>query len=131
LREGRKGHVRGSKGHWDSLMRDVCTVSEPLWRLTKNGVPWQWTEAEQNAFDAIKKLNSTKCMGYFRKDWETELGAVICRHLKAADRDGAPVQSSRERRSTRSGVVMREGSRLVDREPLPHRSGQPRSDANL
>ena len=44
-------------------------------------------EIEQNAFDAIKELISTKCMGYFRKDWETELisdaspvglGAVIC-----------------------------------------------------
>jgi hypothetical protein len=52
-------------------MRDVCTVSEPRRRFTKNGVPWQWmwTENEQNDFDAIKELISTKCLGYFRKDW--------------------------------------------------------------
>ena len=83
---------------WSSrFMRDVCTVSEPLWRLTKNGVPWQWTETEQNAFDAIKELISTKCMGYFRKDWETELisdaspvglGAVICQFNPADPMQG-------------------------------------------
>jgi hypothetical protein len=38
-------------------------LGEPLWRLTKNGVLWQWTETEQNAFDAIKELTSTQCMG--------------------------------------------------------------------
>ena len=58
-----------------------------VWRLTKNGMAWHWTTTEQNAFQALKDAISTKCMGYFRKDWETELvsdaspvglGGVLC-----------------------------------------------------
>ena len=55
------------------FMKDVNTIADPLWRLCKTGVPWQWTETEQAAFEAVKELISTKCMGYFRKDWITEL----------------------------------------------------------
>ena len=51
------------------FMKDICTIAEPLWRLTKNGMAWQWTTTEQNAFQALKDAISTKCMGYFRKDW--------------------------------------------------------------
>ena len=75
---------------WSSrFMRDVCSVAAPLWHLTKDGVPWQWTEVEQRAFEALRELITTKCMGYFRKDWETEvitdaspvgLGAVVCQY---------------------------------------------------
>jgi transposase InsO family protein len=69
------------------FMKDICTIAEPLWKLTKNGMAWQWTTTEQNAFQALKDGISTKCMGYFRKDWETELvsdaspvglGGVLC-----------------------------------------------------
>ena len=71
------------------FMKDVCTVAEPLWRLTKKDVPWEWGEKEQKAFDALKNLITAKCMSYFRKDWETELitdaspvglGAVLCQY---------------------------------------------------
>ncbi len=51
------------------------------------------------------------------KDKEVRLGREKLRrvrHLKAADRGEAPVQSSRES----DGVVMRKGSHLVDRKPL-------------
>ena len=69
------------------FMKDVNMIAEPLWRLCKNGVPWQWTEIEEAAFQALKDAISTKCMGYFRKDWQTELisdaspvglGGVLC-----------------------------------------------------
>ena len=46
-------------------MKDICTISEPLWKLTKNGMAWQWTTTEQNAFKALKDTISTKCMGCF------------------------------------------------------------------
>jgi hypothetical protein len=36
-------------------------------------VPWQWTKVEETAFQGIKDAISTKFMGYFRKDWQTEL----------------------------------------------------------
>ena len=54
-------------------MKDVCTTSEPLWRLCKGGIPWRWTDVEQHAFDSLKEAISTKCVSYFRKDWDTEL----------------------------------------------------------
>ena len=75
---------------WSSrFILNLCTLAEPLWRLTKDKVPWQWTDLEQRAFDAIKEAIEMKCVGYFRKDWETEaisdaspvgLGGVICQY---------------------------------------------------
>ena len=38
------------------FMKDVCTVAEPLWRLTKKDVPWEWGATEQKAFEALKNL---------------------------------------------------------------------------
>ena len=69
------------------FMKDVNSIADPLWHLCKSGVPWQWTKIEETAFQAIKDAISTKCMGYFRKDWQTELisdaspvglGGVLC-----------------------------------------------------
>ena len=28
-------------------MKDVCTIAEPLWKLTKKDVPWNWAEVER------------------------------------------------------------------------------------
>ena len=83
-------------------INDVCPISDPLWKLTKNRVQWKWTEVEQKAFQDHKNAISTQCMGYyFWKDWETELisdaspvglGVVLCqfnpkdtsqRHIKS------------------------------------------------
>ena len=55
------------------FMKNVCSVAEPLWKLTKKGAQWQWTDIEQEAFEQLKNLISTKCMAYFNKDWTTEL----------------------------------------------------------
>ena len=54
-------------------MRNVCKISEALWRLTKTGVEWRWTEVEQKAFDDLKAAISCKPMAYFNPDWTTEL----------------------------------------------------------
>ena len=52
-------------------------------------MPWQWTKVVKGAFESLKELISTRCMGYFRVDWETELitdaspvglGAVLCQY---------------------------------------------------
>ena len=59
---------------WSSrFVRDLCRLSEPLWRLLRAGVVWQWTEVERQAFKQVKESISTKCMAYFNKDWTTEL----------------------------------------------------------
>ena len=75
------------------FMKDVCSIAEPLWKLCKEGVPWQWRpEVEHAAFMALKDAISTKCMGYFRIDWETRmitdaspvgLGAVLVQFSSA------------------------------------------------
>ena len=65
---------------------ELVTISDPLWKLVREKIPWQWGEAEEKAFEAVKAAISTKCMAYFNKDWCTEvevdaspcgLGAVI------------------------------------------------------
>ncbi len=62
-------------------MRDVCTVSETQNMQTKKRE--SPGEIEQNAFDAIIELISTKCMKASETDLKSdaslvELGAVIC-----------------------------------------------------
>ena len=39
-------------------MKDVCTIAEPLWKLTRSGVTWQWGHVEQNAFVTLKEAIS-------------------------------------------------------------------------
>ena len=70
------------------------TLTEPLRRLTKNGVPWQWGREQQDAFAALKQaLTGAKVMVYFDPAKRTEvivdaspvgLGAILCQ-------DGHPV----------------------------------------
>ncbi len=71
------------------FMKDVCTITAPLWNLTKKDVKWNWGPKEKSAFENLKQAISTKCMSYFRKDWCTEvivdaspvgLGAVLCQY---------------------------------------------------
>jgi hypothetical protein len=45
------------------FMQDICTIAEPLWRLTKKDIKWKWEETEEKAFRDLKEAISTKCMG--------------------------------------------------------------------
>ena len=55
---------------WSSrFMKDICTIAEPLWKLTKADAECKWGEREQESFDSLKQAISTKCVGYFRKEW--------------------------------------------------------------
>ena len=59
---------------WSSrLMPNICTTAEPLWKLTKTGGVWKWGAKEQAAFDALKRAITTKCVGYFNKEWKSIL----------------------------------------------------------
>ncbi len=126
---------------WSSrFMKDVCTTAEPLWRLTKSGVKWQWGEAEQAA--------STKCVGYFNKDWCTVvtvdaspvgLGAVLHQynpvqpsllHLAHADRCRASLQPMRKG-SPRCRLGMRTSLVVPAGQEFHHRNRQPSSEAHL
>jgi hypothetical protein len=75
---------------------DVCTISAPLWRLTRDKVPWKWDVEEKRAFNDLKTAISTKCMAYFDIKWNTELivdaspvglGAVLCQSNPADEKD--------------------------------------------
>ncbi len=55
------------------FIKDLCKLSEPLWKLLRSGEVWRWTEFEEKAFNQVKKSISEKAMAYFNKDWSTEL----------------------------------------------------------
>jgi hypothetical protein len=68
------------------FIKDLVTITEPLWRLTRGNEEWRWGDVEQSAFDRLKTAISTDCMAYFDKTWDTEvvvdaspigLGAVL------------------------------------------------------
>jgi len=51
---------------------DFATVAEPLLRLTKKGVRFEFEEEQKNAFNALKRrLSSAETLGYFDKDAKT------------------------------------------------------------
>ena len=62
---------------WNArFMKDMCTIAEPLWKLTRGNTEWKWGPTEQIAFESLKAALTMKGMGYFRKDWDTELTSV-------------------------------------------------------
>ena len=59
---------------WSSrFIKDLCTISEPLWKLTKANVKWKWEKVEQEAFDKLKLAITMDCASYFNIGWETVL----------------------------------------------------------
>jgi hypothetical protein len=59
-------------------VRDFSTIAAPLHGLTKNGVPFQWGPAQQQAFDALKsKLTQAPLLQLpnFEKTFELECDA--------------------------------------------------------
>lgn len=51
-----------------------ATVTEPLRRLTRQGVPWVWSDKEQSAFDNLKEaLSSSNVMVYFDQNKLSEV----------------------------------------------------------
>jgi hypothetical protein len=63
------------------FIQDICTIAEPLWQLTKEGVKWEWLEIHKKAMRDLKEAISTKCMAYFNINWETEIICDGCRTL--------------------------------------------------
>ena len=74
----------------------MATISEPLRRLTKKGVPFNFGLEQKKAFQELKdKLSSAITLGYFDKDAPTqvvadaspvELGAVLTQTQKDGQR---------------------------------------------
>ena len=51
---------------------NFATITEPLRRLTKNDVPYEFGEEQRNAFNELKaKLSEAKALAYFDKDAKT------------------------------------------------------------
>jgi hypothetical protein len=68
----------GLAGFYRCFMRDFSTIAAPLHVLTKNGVPFQWGPAQQQAFDALKsKLTQAPLLQLldFEKTFELECDA--------------------------------------------------------
>src|SRR6266498_2763204 len=68
----------GLVGFYRRFVRDFSTIAAPLHELTKNGVPFRWGPAQQQAFDALKsKLTQTPLLQLpdFDKTFELECDA--------------------------------------------------------
>ena len=79
------------------FIQELADITEPLWRLTKDGVEWAWSDEQQRAFEALKRAISERCLAFFRRDWTTEvvvdaspvgLGAILAQinPIDASDR---------------------------------------------
>jgi hypothetical protein len=54
-------------------IRDLATLAEPLRKLTRKEVKWQWNSEQQMAFETLKqRLTSADVMSYYNQNAETE-----------------------------------------------------------
>ena len=64
--------VLGTANYYRKFVKDYSTIAAPLNNLLRDDVAWEWSEACQNAFDAIKgKL--TEAPNLRRPDYNTRL----------------------------------------------------------
>ena len=53
---------------------NYATIAEPLRKLTRSNVPWEWTSEQQHAFEKLKQcLISAEVMPYYNPSAETQL----------------------------------------------------------
>ena len=52
---------------------NLASISDKLWKLTRNKVKWNWTAEHQKQFDQVKTTIIENALGYFNKDWTTYL----------------------------------------------------------
>ena len=55
------------------FIKNFCTVAEPLRKLTRKNVPWEWTSEQQHSFDVLKQSMSAEVMAYYNPSAETHL----------------------------------------------------------
>ena len=80
-------------------IRDFATLAEPLRKLTRKEVKWQWNSEQQIAFETLKqRLTSAHVMSYYNQNAETNitvdgspfgLGAIL--NQKQSDGNFKPV----------------------------------------
>jgi len=85
-------------------MKDVNSIADPLRRLCKNGVPWQWTKVEETAFQVYEVLQQGLAYG-------TDIG----RESGGARRCPVPIQPEGPHAETHSVHLL----------PTPNRGGTP------
>jgi hypothetical protein len=52
-------------------IENFATISDCLWKLTRNKVKWDWTDEHEKQFKLIKESVCEKALGYFNKHWNT------------------------------------------------------------
>ncbi|KAK3723785.1 hypothetical protein QZH41_007092 [Actinostola sp. cb2023] len=51
-----------------------ATITSPLWELTKKDAKWKWSDAEENAFQEVKRqLTVAPVMAYFKQGAKTRI----------------------------------------------------------
>lgn len=80
-------------------IKNLATIAEPLWKLTKKDVRWEWTPLHQESFDNIKS-SLVSNIGFFKLDWGTELvvdaspvglGAVLLQSNPSKNDEKVPI----------------------------------------
>uniref|UniRef100_A0A3Q3ECH9 ribonuclease H n=1 Tax=Labrus bergylta TaxID=56723 RepID=A0A3Q3ECH9_9LABR len=64
----------GMANYCSRFIKDFASISEPLRKMTRKDLPWEWGPEQQAAFQALKNgLTSDTVMSYFDPSKETEL----------------------------------------------------------
>jgi len=69
----------GSASYYRRFIKDFSKIAEPLTRLTKRGVPLEWKEEQQKAFDTIKtKMTTQPVLCHYDPKLPIELRTDAC-----------------------------------------------------
>lgn len=55
--------VLGLASYFRRFVENFATIVEPLMKLTKKDAPWIWADAQEQAFEHIKRKLSTRPVG--------------------------------------------------------------------
>ncbi|MCG8077529.1 MAG: hypothetical protein JAY75_14990, partial [Candidatus Thiodiazotropha taylori] len=81
------------------FIKNYATTAEPLRKLTRGNVPWEWGPEQQTAFETLKqRLISAEVMAYYNPSAETHLivdagpcGVAAILNQKQSNGDVRPV----------------------------------------
>jgi transposase InsO family protein len=84
----------GLATYFRKFLRDFARMAMPLHRMTRKGVPWDWTSTCQTAFDDIKQaLTEAPCLAFpdFTQPFEVHTDASLAGIGAVLSQNGRPI----------------------------------------
>lgn len=113
----------GMANYYRKFIKDFATIASPLYELTKKGVTWQWSVAEVEAFETLKKrLVSTdvlinpdfsKPYRFYADASDIGMGGVLCQMKNGEERPIAYASQHFNKRELNYAPIEKEAAAII------------------